>query len=325
MNLSKLKQASQHVWTRVIALVLAFSMLLIPVQFPSRAAALEERQNDTFFEDDFSTDGFITGVTTKWNEKHFYGENSVRYADGRVYFENSNTAQNAHNHSLVYLTKTDGATEYTKFWTDYSVEISGGFISGQLATQTHLGVMGRVQVDAEGVTTFYYAYVKQNSSNVWLYKVTIAVDGKQTPVLIANTAAVKTAPDTEHTLKMSFEGNNIKVLVDGNCYIDVIDESNFSTCGGVGIQLTRQGNAYVDWIKVTHASITESFVDNFDSAQSDSALQWNQFRRWEGDTTEIADGKMNIAVTTGENVKNYAGSYLSLMDGQTDLPFISTE
>ena len=47
-------------WQRIIAVVLALSMVLIPVQFPGIANATEEKQSDTWYHDDFD---FTTPTT----------------------------------------------------------------------------------------------------------------------------------------------------------------------------------------------------------------------------------------------------------------------
>ncbi len=49
-------------WHRLVAAVLALSMVIIPVRFPGTATAAEVTITDTFYKDDFNTDG----ITYKW-------------------------------------------------------------------------------------------------------------------------------------------------------------------------------------------------------------------------------------------------------------------
>ena len=62
---------SQAMWRRALALLVALSLVLIPVKFPGAAKAVGQTVTETapgsYFSDDFSDDSLLQGVTYKWN------------------------------------------------------------------------------------------------------------------------------------------------------------------------------------------------------------------------------------------------------------------
>ena len=314
-------------WHRLIAAVLALSMVVIPVHFPGNANAAEENLPDTFYKEDFNTEG----ITYRWETRTNTEADKVAsatVADGKMSLSNPD-ANTGHDGQYVtsILTAKSGETDDTDQWTNYTVEMKGKILTSG-SNQTKLGIMGRISKDTNGNMTFYYAYIRAGVQKVYLYKCTMNAAGAQTLVteLAAPAVTSTVANGADNTLKMTFKGNEIKVYLDDVEYISLEDDS--STHGGVGIQLTRRGTAEVDYVKVTHGDATTGFVENFadsryiDGVEYDWAIHTKTATNQAASAT-VANGKMSLsnysgATTQASSDAHYATAILAAQSGNAD-------
>ena len=292
-------------------------------------------------------------IVYKWNEmisKQLDGDGNpaiggttLAISDGKLALSNGPCAYKNNNlYHFIHLTAADGQTDYAERWTDYAVEMKGRFVTDAvipLQDQTRLGLMGRVQVADDGSMTYYYACIRYSKKNVYLYKVTLNAAGNtQTFVTTLKDFSMGAAfaADKDYTLGMDFKGSTITVTLDGAALFSVEDTSY--TAGGIGVQLTRQGCAEVDYVKITHRDATKGFVDNF----ADSRFLTGVTHKWNEKVTaavngsgvaqmgetifDIEGGKLTIGnTTTYTNDHLYHIGYLSASDGATDYASLWTD
>lgn len=120
MKESHEKQMTKTGWQRILALVLALSMLIIPNQFPSKASAAEGEYTGpaNFFVDDFTDDRYLDGVTYKWATM---GEKIGTITDGVFRFAYTASSGAYNNYLYPTVIGADG-TNYGDQWTDYTME-----------------------------------------------------------------------------------------------------------------------------------------------------------------------------------------------------------
>ena len=111
-------------WRRVIALLLAAAMLVIPVHFPGHAHAVEEETvyHPTYFTDDFSNEKYLNGVSYQWN----MSSDTWTVADG-ILTENTEGTGSYNRWMTVSATTADPENpaeviDIAYNWQDYTVE-----------------------------------------------------------------------------------------------------------------------------------------------------------------------------------------------------------
>lgn len=104
---------------RVLAGILAISMVVIPVNFPGSATAAlygaEDVTSPDYFADDFSTSQYLDGVTYKWNSNAY----STSITEEGVY---SNFLRGGTKNYLKLIAKNANGSDASANWTNYTFE-----------------------------------------------------------------------------------------------------------------------------------------------------------------------------------------------------------
>ena len=101
---------SKHsLWHRTLALILALSLVLIPVYFPSaaNAEAAEFTGPNNYFVDDFTDSRYLNGVTYQWKT---IGDHTGAVADGVYRFTYTEASGQYNNY--MYPAVTSGENNY---------------------------------------------------------------------------------------------------------------------------------------------------------------------------------------------------------------------
>ena len=150
-------------WHRALALLLAVSLVLIPVEFPGSAHAVGQTATDTVpgdhFADDFSTDALKKGVIWKWK---YVG--NAKISDGAL-----NIGNEATSNSAAYLSAVVGegasAQDISANWTDYTITAVVDR-TGVPASNYMGGITGRITKNADGTYSYYAVIPKKDIKNL---------------------------------------------------------------------------------------------------------------------------------------------------------------
>ena len=283
---------SQAMWRRALALLVALSLVLIPVKFPGAAKAVGQTVTETapgsYFSDDFSDDSLLQGVTYKWN---YAGTGNHSIAGGKLQLGLKDTS----GHNAVYLSATTGEGEslqdVSADWTDYTVTtvLDRSHVPGA----SHMGgVLGRVSKDADGKYSYYLIMVQGNlpdkaaetdKLSVKLFKVVGAnsvtqyVPSGEIAVMIGTAVKAGFAKSTANEIKVTFTGDKIQCWVDGELAIDYKDSAPI-TAGTVGLYQQTGWQLDVDSFKIDFADGSNSVCDDF----SDTRFETGVTTKWDG-------------------------------------------
>ena len=178
MKKSFMNRPLWHGLRRIIAIVLAFSMILIPVHFPGRANAVGASTGSNgnivlpqnYFQDDFASDKYLNGVTYQWDFTRT-GQSYIR--DGKYYLDPDLATGGYvyYNYALLKATTTDPETKTTTdvaaTWKNYTVEADVTRLDNTNNVQG--GIMGRVSLDPATGKICYYTFVVRDADAL-LYK-----------------------------------------------------------------------------------------------------------------------------------------------------------
>lgn len=313
-------------WRRIIAFVLALSMVVIPVSFPGAASAEENDANavSNYFADDFSNSAYADGLKYQWNSDAY----STEVKDGKYYLSTHGCASNYYyNHSWLSAMTVDGsgnAVDQTASWSDYTVEAD---VTRVPTTELPNGGYSGIFVRMDPVNKTCYAFEIKND-RVVLFKVWLS-NGKLTYQNVQQNYSYKSAGNDTFRMKVEAYGNNIKCYIDGNLAIDYTDDGTkygeaFLT-GTAGMRLTTRGwYTMFDNFQVTMPGGTVTFSDDFSDGRyvSGTTYQWSSLEQpkpqdvtytWtsndmNGAAAKVADGV--YTVTTGERYTRDKYTYL---------------
>ncbi len=282
----------------MLAILLAVSMVLIPVNFPGSATAAEE--SPKYFEDTFGSDAYFSGVTEdgvtnkwdtmdavaedfevtyKWNNSAFADTNpTATLADGKY-----TLTHQSQNDKFIYLDATGDAQAVN--WKDYTV--SADVTSHWHSAQSQIYLLGRTQKTANGYEAYFVTIIRNYNMRVgklwWdgstIQKALIAEAG------IPQNSMSSSSDNTDMfdcKLSLTMQGNVITGRVD---YIDVNGDAKYYEAsftddgvtngeelsyGNVGIGIMGPGTtpvktAVYDNIKVVLDNGQVPFTEDFSS------------------------------------------------------------
>ena len=260
---------------RVIALVVALSMLLIPVEFPGLANAVGASTGSSgevvlpqnYFYDDFSDNKYLNGVTYQWDVSRT-GQSYVR--DGKYYLDPDTVSGGYvyYNYALLRATASDPETkasvDVTASWKDYTVEVDINRVENTVNVQG--GILGRVSIDPATGKLCYYTFVVRDGDAL-LYKSYVDSTGTYKNNQLLGRPSTKSPGKVTTRIAMEFAGNTIKCYANGSLVYTYVDDGTYGaplTSGTVGMYVTPN-NALVSYdnFRVSYSPETTAFFDDF--------------------------------------------------------------
>ena len=337
-------------WRRFVAMILALSMLLIPVYFPSAADAVEGATVVNEFTDEFTTDLSETRTTSPWEQGYTWvrNEDSANFgvSEGRLSITFDTTPTKP---SFAYISApaSAGGADAAATMTDYTIETS--FTRKKLeGTEDTAGavrpyVVFRLQKTDLGYTGYVFTVTgNYNSATV------LGIVRKLVPVSenAYNFKAVTPVGETSSSFKIQNPTTGecpVKIELDGNAftlsYVDhqgnpaqktYLDENVGDVgpylSGSVGIGAdSKTGTVEYGSFKLTlpkttpPANQTNELTDEFttDLSETRTTSPWEQGYAWtrneDSANLGVSDGKLAITFDTTPTKPSFA--YISAPAG----------
>lgn len=255
---------------RVIAGVLAISMVLIPVQFSNRASAVQEGFLESFppnyMVDDYANSQFLNGVKYQYVTEAY----DASVIEKGVY---SCFLSDYSNNKLLLNTKDANGGNPSAFWTDYTVEADVQRDGGKTSSDV-VYLIGRYS--AAG----YYAvmFAGMNFSLA-----TVDAEGNVKRLKDLGSSVGDSTYDQWVHIKMTFRGSTISIILTGNKLdgtpVETVHtfENSTYTMGGVGLWAARGTASQKTWtarfknFKVTLADGTVAYSGGIDTKSTYTA------------------------------------------------------
>lgn len=279
---------------RIIAALLAISMVLIPVELPKIAWAAGSDTFSTTLSEDFSGGGYAAGEVYKWNETLSDGSTSM-IQQGTYNFNISEKADS----SLVLLSaQSDGWADYTA-----SMDLYKKYLKDEEdIVSYHPGILllCRVQYDEEhGGYVYYRAKAHSSSGIVFSKRYYDEEAGKFVDTTIGNARGVPAPDGVWRNLQMTCKDNVFVATItdtsgksvsytfidDGETYGPVYET------GGVGMLFEsmstdkRTWKAKIDNFKVVAEDGAQLFADDFSDARYQRGINYS----WEVGEVDVSE------------------------------------
>ena len=268
-------------WHRFIAVLLAISLVLIPVHFPKRVSAegTDQKIPANYFTDDFSDNRYSNGVTYKWNQN--IGSGNTAIVENGVY-KIAKGAGSTYS-AISRLTVRDSEADHSYEWKDHTVELK--YMrepeSSTVTQANTLQIFAKIQEDAK---CYYRLQLTGNltvggTGTFSLFKFYYDEESQTYTSKELGRSGPTTTPGVWYTIRMEFSGNRIKVYYDDKLQINVEDENAYEKGA---IELRTQGNSgsgitYIDDFSMTPSGGATVFSDSFvdDRYFNGTTYQWN--------------------------------------------------
>lgn len=309
MNRSNHERQATNGFARIVALVLAVSLLLIPVELPFEAAAASissDAYDQTYVTEDFADSDYVNGLSYYWDEQ-MTDDSDASVARG-TYNITIGKSQNKRNYIIL-----NGETSE---WTDYTVSMD--LYKDYLSTpeevpEYHPGIMlcARMSYDEEHGGYSYYAVKSRVSSGIFLVKRWYnPATGKFVDSSIGKVSGVDQPDKAWRNLSITVDGNLIIAEIadpsgktrrytwedDGVLYGPVLEK------GGVGMYCECESKnetwkAKVDNFKVVMKDGSVAFNDEFVDNRYERGVEY----QWSNPEVQAQAGTMQWVEEVGAN------------------------